>query len=194
MFFIIVIDGLVVVGKGIIVCVFVWYFGFVYLDIGFLYCVVGVIGGDLVVVVCGFFFVDLECDDLCSFEVGQVVSWVVVIFEVCMVLVEFQCCFVCVELGVVLDGCDIGIVICFEVEVKFYVIVSDIVCVCCCVLELVVDEVLIFVELCECDVCDVVCDVVFLCLVIDVILLDILDLSIEDVLVCVIDYVKVVGV
>lgn len=55
---IIVIDGLVVFGKGMFVCCLVDYFGLLYLDIGFIYWVVvvvflvkGLLFGDEVVVI-----------------------------------------------------------------------------------------------------------------------------------------------
>lgn len=67
-----VVDGFVVFGKGIIVCVLVDCFVLFYFDIGLFYCVVGLFvlcyGGDLVyeidvLCVCGFsdvMFCDLD--------------------------------------------------------------------------------------------------------------------------------------
>ena len=67
---------------------------------------------------------DLTRGDLRSLEAGQAASRVAVIPEVRAALVDFQRRFARAEGGAVLDGRDIGTVICPEAEVKLYVTAS----------------------------------------------------------------------
>ena len=67
---------------------------------------------------------DLLRGDLRSLEAGQAASRVAVIPEVRAALVDFQRRFARGDGGAVLDGRDIGTVICPEAEVKLYVIAS----------------------------------------------------------------------
>ncbi|MGA1210385.1 MAG: (d)CMP kinase, partial [Gemmobacter sp.] len=68
---------------------------------------------------------DLARGDLRSLEAGQWASRVAVLPEVRAALVDFQRGFARREGGAVLDGRDIGTVICPEAEVKLYVTASD---------------------------------------------------------------------
>ena len=67
---------------------------------------------------------DLVRDDLRTLEAGQAASVVAVIPEVRAALLEFQRRFARRDGGAVLDGRDIGTVICPEAEVKLFVTAS----------------------------------------------------------------------
>jgi len=68
---------------------------------------------------------DLEGEDLRGPAVGQEASKVAAIPEVREALVDFQRAFAARSGGAVLDGRDIGTVICPEAAVKLFVIASD---------------------------------------------------------------------
>ena len=191
--FTIAIDGPAAAGKGTIARALARHFGFAHLDTGLLYRAVGAIGGDPVAAARGLSPADLERDDLRSSEAGQAASRVAAIPEVRTALVEFQRRFARAEPGAVLDGRDIGTVICPEAEVKLYVTASDIVRARRRALELAADEALILAELRERDARDAARDVAPLRPAADAILLDTSDLSIEDALARAIDYAKAVG-
>ncbi|MTH63849.1 (d)CMP kinase [Paracoccus shanxieyensis] len=191
--FTIAIDGPAAAGKGTIARALARHFGFAHLDTGLLYRAVGAIGGDPVAAARGLSPADLERDDLRSSEAGQAASRVAAIPEVRTALVEFQRRFARAEPGAVLDGRDIGTVICPEAEVKLYVTASDIVRARRRALELAADEALILAELRERDARDAARDVAPLRPATDAILLDTSDLSIEDALARAIDYAKAVG-
>jgi len=70
---------------------------------------------------------DLARDDLRTLAAGQAASRVAALPEVRTALVEFQRRFARSEGGAVLDGRDIGTVICPEAEVKLYVTASAVV-------------------------------------------------------------------
>jgi cytidylate kinase len=122
--FTVAIDGPAAAGKGTIGRAVAARFGFAHLDTGLLYRAVGAKGGDPVAAAEGLEPSDLERDDLRSLEAGQAASRVAVIPEVRAALVEFQRRFARAEGGAVLDGRDIGTVICPEAEVKLYVTAS----------------------------------------------------------------------
>jgi cytidylate kinase len=124
MIFTVAIDGPAAAGKGTISRAVAARFGFAHLDTGALYRVVGVKGGDPVAVARALVPQDLERDDLRSLEAGQAASRVAAIPEVRAALVAFQRRFARREGGAVLDGRDIGTVICPEAEVKLYVTAS----------------------------------------------------------------------
>ena len=123
--FTIAIDGPAASGKGTIARALAAEFGFAHLDTGLLYRAVGVLGGDPVAAAHGLTAADLSRPDLRTAEAGQAASRVAAIPEVRAALVAFQRRFARVEPGAVLDGRDIGTVICPEAEVKLYVIASD---------------------------------------------------------------------
>jgi cytidylate kinase len=122
--FCVAIDGPAAAGKGTIGRALAARFGFAHLDTGLLYRAVAVKGGDPVAVSRGLQEADLLRDDLRSLEAGQAASRVAAIPEVRAALVAFQQRFARAEGGAVLDGRDIGTVICPEAEVKLYVTAS----------------------------------------------------------------------
>lgn len=125
--FIIAIDGPAASGKGTIARALADHFGFHHLDTGLLYRAVGAKGGDPVIAARTLQAADLERPDLRSAEAGQAASRVAAIPEVRAALVVFQQRFAEQEPGAVLDGRDIGTVICPHAAVKLYVTASDLV-------------------------------------------------------------------
>lgn len=125
MSFTIAIDGPAASGKGTIARALAAHFGFWHLDTGLLYRATGAKGGDPVAAARSLTTEDLARSDLRSAEAGQAASRVAVIPEVRAALIEFQRRFARQEPGAVLDGRDIGTVICPGAEVKLYVIASD---------------------------------------------------------------------
>ncbi|WBU54785.1 d(CMP) kinase [Paracoccus sp. SCSIO 75233] len=123
--FTIAIDGPAASGKGTIARALARRYGFHHLDTGLLYRAVGAKGGDAVAVARSLVPADLERPDLRSNEAGQAASRVAAIPEVRQALVEFQRRFAVQEPGAVLDGRDIGTVICPDARLKLYVIASD---------------------------------------------------------------------
>ncbi len=124
MIFTVAIDGPAAAGKGTISRAVADRFGFAHLDTGALYRAVGVKGGDPVVAAQTLTPEDLAREDLRTLEAGQAASSVAVIPEVRAALLEFQRRFARRKGGAVLDGRDIGTVICPEAEVKLYVTAS----------------------------------------------------------------------
>ena len=124
MIFTVAIDGPAAAGKGTIGRAVAARFGFRHLDTGLLYRAVGAKGGDPVAAAKGLVPADLERDGLRTLEAGQAASKVAVIPEVRAALVAFQRRFARAEGGAVLDGRDIGTVICPEAEVKLFVTAS----------------------------------------------------------------------
>ncbi len=124
MIFTVAIDGPAAAGKGTISRAVAARFGFAHLDTGLLYRAVGAKGGDPIAAAQGLVAADLARDDLRSLAAGQAASRVAVIPEVRAALVAFQRRFARAEGGAVLDGRDIGTVICPEAEVKLYVTAS----------------------------------------------------------------------
>lgn len=124
MIFTVAIDGPAAAGKGTISRAVAQHFGFRHLDTGLLYRAVGALGGDPVAAARALRPEDIERGDLRTLEAGQAASRVAVIPEVRAALVDFQRRFAGSEGGAVLDGRDIGTVICPEAEVKLYVTAS----------------------------------------------------------------------
>ena len=124
MIFTVAIDGPAAAGKGTIGRAVADRFGFAHLDTGLLYRAVGAKGGDPVEAALGLTPEDLSRGDLRTLEAGQAASRVAVIPEVRAALVAFQRSFARREGGAVLDGRDIGTVICPEAEVKLFVTAS----------------------------------------------------------------------
>lgn len=122
--FTVAIDGPAAAGKGTISRAVSEHFGFAHLDTGALYRAVGVKGGDPVAAAQGLTAEDLARDDLRTLEAGQAASRVAVIPEVRAALFDFQQRFARREGGAVLDGRDIGTVICPGAEVKLFVTAS----------------------------------------------------------------------
>jgi CMP/dCMP kinase len=124
MIFTVAIDGPAAAGKGTISRAVAKRFGFAHMDTGLLYRAVGAMGGDPVAAARKLVAGDLIRDDLRTLEAGQAASRVAAIPEVRAALVETQRRFARSEGGAVLDGRDIGTVICPEAEVKLYVTAS----------------------------------------------------------------------
>jgi CMP/dCMP kinase len=124
MIFTVAIDGPAAAGKGTISRAVAAEFGFAHLDTGLLYRAVGALGGDPIAAARALTPADLQRDDLRTLEAGQAASRVAVISEVRAALLDFQRHFARSEGGAVLDGRDIGTVICPEAEVKLYVTAS----------------------------------------------------------------------
>lgn len=128
MSFCIAIDGPAAAGKGTISKAVAAHFGFAHLDTGLLYRATGAKtfeGLSPIEAAEALTAEDLERDDLRSGDAGQAASRVAAIPEVRAALVDFQQAFARREGGAVLDGRDIGTVICPDAEVKLYVTASD---------------------------------------------------------------------
>jgi cytidylate kinase len=121
MIFTVAIDGPAAAGKGTIARAIAQHFGFAHLDTGVLYRAVGAIGGDPVQAARSLTPADLQRGDLRSMEAGQAASRAAAIPEVRSALTDFQRRFARTPGGAVLDGRDIGTVICPDAEVKLYV-------------------------------------------------------------------------
>ena len=124
--FTVAIDGPAAAGKGTISRALAARFGLAHLDTGLLYRAVGrrvLAGGDPVAVARA-----LDPDDLTGDlrlpEIAEAASRVAAIPEVRAALVDFQRGFARRPGGAVLDGRDIGTVICPGAEVKLYVTAS----------------------------------------------------------------------
>ena len=127
MSFIVAIDGPAAAGKGTISKAVAAHFGFAHLDTGLLYRAVGakvLAGGDPVAVARALDPMDLENDDLRTPQVAQAASEVAIIADVRAALVVFQRSFARRDGGAVLDGRDIGTVICPDANVKLFVTAS----------------------------------------------------------------------
>lgn len=126
--FTVAIDGPAAAGKGTISRAVAQRFGFAHLDTGALYRAVGVKaqaeGLDPVAAAKGLGPEDLARDDLRTLEAGRAASKVAANPEVRAALVAFQRDFARREGGAVLDGRDIGTVICPGAEVKLFVTAS----------------------------------------------------------------------
>jgi cytidylate kinase len=125
--FTIAIDGPAAAGKGTISRAVAAYFGFAHLDTGLLYRAVGaktLLGMVPAVAARTLTADDLNAADLRSPEVAQAASRVAVLSDVRAELTDFQRSFARRAGGAVLDGRDIGTVICPQAEVKLYVTAS----------------------------------------------------------------------
>jgi len=125
--FTVAIDGPAAAGKGTISHAVADHFGFAHLDTGLLYRGTGrrvLAGADPVDAARSLSPGDLARGDLRTPEVAQAASKVAAIPEVRQALVAFQRSFARRDGGAVLDGRDIGTVICPEAEVKLYVTAS----------------------------------------------------------------------
>lgn len=128
MTFTVAIDGPAAAGKGTIAREVAAHFGFGHLDTGLLYRATGrrtLDGTDAVEAARSLTSGDLVADELRAPEVGQAASRVAAVPEVREALVDFQRAFAARSGGAVLDGRDIGTVICPDAQVKLYVTASD---------------------------------------------------------------------
>ncbi|MCW1933963.1 (d)CMP kinase [Pararhodobacter zhoushanensis] len=124
MIFTVAVDGPAAAGKGTISKALADRFGLAHLDTGLLYRAVGAKGGDPVAAAQGLTPADLARDDLRSLAAGEAASKVAAIPAVRAALTQFQRDFARREGGAVLDGRDIGTVICPEAAVKLFVTAS----------------------------------------------------------------------
>jgi cytidylate kinase len=127
MTFVVAIDGPAAAGKGTISKAVAVHFGFDHLDTGLLYRAVGakvLAGGDPVDCARRLTPEALLADNLRSAEVAQAASKVATLAEVRAALVAFQRRFCDRPNGAVLDGRDIGTVICPGADVKLFVTAS----------------------------------------------------------------------
>ena len=133
--FTVAIDGPAAAGKGTVSKAVAQAFGFGHLDTGLLYRAIGamalhrgrgVIDPKVAVELAkNLSEKDLARSDLRTVRVARAASKVAVLPEVREALVEFQRTFAQRAGGAVLDGRDIGTVICPEAEVKLFVTASD---------------------------------------------------------------------
>lgn len=127
MIFTVAIDGPAAAGKGTISKAVAAHFGFAHLDTGLLYRAVGakvLAGADPVVAAQTLDPRDLEDATLRTHPVAQAASEVAVNPDVRAALVTFQRDFARRAGGAVLDGRDIGTVICPAAEAKLFVTAS----------------------------------------------------------------------
>ncbi|EDZ48494.1 cytidylate kinase [Rhodobacterales bacterium Y4I] len=125
--FTIAVDGPAAAGKGTISKAVAAHYGFGHLDTGLLYRAVGAKMLEGVAPVTAAQTLtpqDLAREDLRGPEVAQAASKVAVISEVRAALVDFQRAFARRAGGAVLDGRDIGTVICPYAQVKLFVTAS----------------------------------------------------------------------
>ena len=128
MAFTVAIDGPAAAGKGTIARAVAKRFGFSHLDTGLLYRATGkrmLDGAEPVDAARSLQPEDLNADDLRTPEVAQAASRVAAISEVRTALVDFQRKFASQPGGAILDGRDIGTVICPNADVKLYVTAND---------------------------------------------------------------------
>ncbi len=128
MVFTLAIDGPAAAGKGTISKAVAAHFGYAHLDTGLLYRAVGqrmLAGEEPIEAARSLAAEDLEHPDLRTVEAAQAASKVAVIPEVRAALLDFQRTFAQRMGGAVLDGRDIGTVICPNADVKLYVTASD---------------------------------------------------------------------
>jgi CMP/dCMP kinase len=130
MIFTVAIDGPAAAGKGTIARAVAAHFGFEYLDTGLLYRAAArkaMDGLDPVDAAAALTPKDFTRADLRTAKVGQAASKIAAKPEVRAALIAFQQTFARREGGAVLDGRDIGTVICPEAEVKLFITASDVV-------------------------------------------------------------------
>ncbi|AVW90253.1 (d)CMP kinase [Celeribacter baekdonensis] len=128
MSFCVAIDGPAAAGKGTIAKAVADHFGFAHMDTGLLYRATGVKtfqGLTPLEAAQSLRAEDLKRDDLRTGDAGQAASRVAAEPEVRAALVDFQQAFARREGGAVLDGRDIGTVICPDAEVKLFVTATD---------------------------------------------------------------------
>lgn len=122
--FTVAIDGPAAAGKGTVSRAVAAHFGFAHLDTGLLYRAVGekvLAGLDPVAAARALKSEDLENANLRTPQVAQAASKVAVIAQVRAALLDFQRSFAARAGGAVLDGRDIGTVICPDAAVKLFV-------------------------------------------------------------------------
>ncbi len=128
MIFTVAIDGPAAAGKGTISRAIAAQFGFAHLDTGLLYRAVGarvLAGEDAAQAAKNLRAEDIDRHGLRSAAVGQAASQAASLPEVRAALFYFQRSFARRPGGAILDGRDIGTIICPEAEVKLFVTAAD---------------------------------------------------------------------
>lgn len=128
--FCVAIDGPAAAGKGTIAKAVAAEFGFEYLDTGLLYRATArkvIDGMDPVAAAKALSAHDFQRDGLRTAKVGQMASKIAALPPVRAALIAFQQRFAATDGGAVLDGRDIGTVICPDAEVKLFITASDLV-------------------------------------------------------------------
>ncbi len=128
--FTVAIDGPAASGKGTISKAVAAHFGFAHLDTGLLYRAVGakvLLGVDPLEAALALMPDDLDGDALRTPDVAQEASKVAALPDVRAALVDFQRSFAARAGGAVLDGRDIGTVICPGAQVKLFVTANAVV-------------------------------------------------------------------
>ena len=131
--FTVAIDGPAAAGKGTVGRAVAAHFGFAHLDTGLLYRAVGakaraagaITQAAAIAAAQGLQDADLARSDLRSGEAGEAASIVAAIPQVRAALLAFQRDFARRPGGAVLDGRDIGTVVCPEADVKLFVTADD---------------------------------------------------------------------
>ena len=127
MTFTIAIDGPAASGKGTVSKAVAAHFGLAHLDTGLLYRAVGrrVLAGETPeAAALALTEADLQGDELRAPEVASAASEVAALPAVRAALIDFQRAFAARAGGAVLDGRDIGTVICPDADVKLFVTAS----------------------------------------------------------------------
>lgn len=127
MSFTIAIDGPAASGKGTIARALAKHFGFAHLDTGLLYRAVGrqtLLGTDPVEAARALDVTGLNADELRGPDVAQAASKAAALPDVRAALIDVQRAFAQRSGGAVLDGRDIGTVICPEAPAKLFVIAT----------------------------------------------------------------------
>ena len=128
MSFTVAIDGPAASGKGTIGRSIAAQFKFEHLDTGLLYRAIGrqtLLGADAIEAAHALKAEDVAGDDLRGPDIAKAASRVAAIPDVRNALVDFQRAFARRAGGAVLDGRDIGTVICPDADVKLFVTASD---------------------------------------------------------------------
>ena len=128
MIFTIAIDGPAAAGKGTLAQALAQHFGFAYLDTGLLYRATArkaLDGLDPVAAAKALSTHYFARDGLRTAKVGQGASKIAAMPKVRAALIDFQQKFARQQGGAVLDGRDIGTVICPQAEIKLFVTASD---------------------------------------------------------------------
>ncbi|WP_163846841.1 (d)CMP kinase [Pseudooceanicola aestuarii] len=128
MSFTVAIDGPAAAGKGTISKAVAAHFGLAHLDTGLLYRATGrkmLDGMAPLEAARALLREDLDRNDLRTPDVARAASRVAAMHDVRAALVDFQRAFARRQGGAVLDGRDIGTVICPDAEVKLFVTASD---------------------------------------------------------------------
>lgn len=200
MIFTVAIDGPAASGKGTIARAVAAHFGFAHLDTGLLYRAVGcqaLADGRGVVdphwateIARRHLDAALARDDLRSARAGQAASKVAALPEVRAALLDYQRAFARREGGAVLDGRDIGTVICPRAEAKLFVTASEEARAARRAAELGADLAAMLADLRARDARDAGRDVAPMVAAADARLLDTTDLTIEAAVAAATDYVK----